>query len=91
VLDPSIFWLWFAGSIFLLAGLFAVRKELTLSHGLDKLAVLGPVFVAAPLALFGAEHFVAARFIVQAVPAWMPWRMFWVYFVGAALLPQLPA
>src|SRR4029077_3567277 len=28
----------------------------------------------------------AARFIMLAVPSYMPWRLFWAYFVGLALL-----
>lgn len=79
-----IFWLWFAGLVFLAAGLLAVRKELATARGLDKLIALGPVFVAAPMAVFGAEHFVDARGIMQLVPAWMPAHLFWTYFVGCA-------
>ncbi|MGA8270827.1 MAG: DoxX family membrane protein [Candidatus Sulfotelmatobacter sp.] len=81
-----VFWLWFAGLTFLIAGLVAVRKELVTARGLDKLIALGPVFVGAPLAVFGAEHFVDARDIMQLVPAWMPAHLFWTYFVGCALL-----
>lgn len=81
-----VFWLWFAGLTFLIAGLVAVRKELVAARGLDKLIALGPVFVAAPLATFGAEHFVDARLIMQLVPVWMPARLFWTYFVGCALI-----
>lgn len=79
-----IFWLWFAGLTFLIAGLAAVRKELVRARGLDKLIALGPVFVGAPMAVFGAEHFVDARAIMQLVPAWMPAHLFWTYFVGSA-------
>jgi len=79
-----VFWLWFAGLTFLIAGLVAVRKELVTARGLDKLIALGPVFVAAPLAVFGAEHFVDARDIMQLVPVWMPVRLFWTYFVGCS-------
>jgi uncharacterized membrane protein len=38
------------------------------------------------LAVFGAEHLSAAKFIMLAVPSYMPWRLFWAYFVGFALL-----
>jgi uncharacterized membrane protein len=41
---------------------------------------------AIPLAIFGAEHFSGARFIMLAIPSYMPWRLFWAYFVGVALL-----
>ncbi len=81
-----IFWLWFAGLIALIGGLVTVRKELVAARGLDKLIALGLVFVAAPLAVFGAEHFVDARDIMQLVPVWVPWHLFWTYFVGCALL-----
>ena len=81
-----VFWPWFAGLTFLTAGLFVVRRELAAARGLDKLIVLGPVFFAFPLAVFAAEHFLTPRFLVQMVPAWMPVRLFWVYFVGTALI-----
>ena len=86
VFTHFVFWLWFAGLAFLIAGFVAVRKELVGARGLDKLIALGPVFAAAPLATFGAEHFVDARDIMQLVPVWMPAHLFWTYFVGCALL-----
>ena len=80
----SVFWLWFAGLIYLDIGFAVVRKELMAARGLEKLIALGPVFVAAPMAVFGAEHFVDARIIMTLVPAWMPAHLFWAYFVGCA-------
>lgn len=71
---------------FLVIGLFAFRRELSTARGLEKVIALGPVFVAAPLAAFGAEHLAGAQFIIQVVPTWMPGRLFWVYFVGLALV-----
>lgn len=79
-----VFWPWFLGVIFLAAGLIIVRTELLAARGLDKWIVLGPVFVAAPLAAFAGEHFVTAREFSQMVPVWLPARVFWVYFVGCA-------
>jgi len=69
---------------FLVFGLISVRKQL--SFKLDGWPVLGRVFVPASLALFGTGHLVGARFLVELVPAWMPGRLFWVYFAGFALL-----
>jgi uncharacterized membrane protein len=86
VFTHFVFWLWFAGLTFLIAGLVVVRKELITASGLDKLIALGSVFVAAPLATFGAEHFVDARDIMRLVPVWMPAHLFWTYFVGCALI-----
>ena len=62
------------------------RRELTSARGLDKLVVLGPVFMAAGIAVFGGEHLVRPRVLMQIVPVWMPARLFWSYFVGFALL-----
>jgi uncharacterized membrane protein len=86
-----VFWPWLVGLVFLAGGLAAIRKELVAARGPDRRIEdrwieLGPVFVAAPLAVFGTEHFVAARAMEQMVPAWMPARLFWAYFVGCALI-----
>ncbi|HVT94287.1 MAG TPA: hypothetical protein VHD76_15685 [Bryobacteraceae bacterium] len=80
---PFIFFPWLSGLVFLILGLFAARKRLSLREG--SLASLGRVFVAAPLAVFGAEHIAGAQFVMQIVPPWMPGRLFWTYFVGCAL------
>ena len=81
-----LFWPWFTGLIFLIIGLFAVRGNIARAAGIDKLVVLGPIFFASPLAVFGAEHLAGARFLMQLVPGWMPGRLFWAYFVGVALI-----
>jgi uncharacterized membrane protein len=86
VLSRSIFWLWFAGLLILIAGILVRRKKLSTARGLDKLIALGPVFVASAIAVFGAEHLVSPRTLMQVVPVWMPARLFWAYFVGFALL-----
>jgi uncharacterized membrane protein len=86
VVSSFVLWPCIAGSAFLIAGPVSVRKELADAPGLDKLIALGPVFVAAPLAVFAAEHLVGARFIVQVIPPWIPAPLLFTYFVGVALL-----
>ena len=44
------------------------------------------VSFAVPLAMFGALHLFGPQFVRGLVPAYMPGRMFWVYFVGFALI-----
>ncbi len=56
------------------------------SFGVEKVLVLGPVFEATALAIFAAEHFLAARDLMGIVPRWLPGPLFWTYFVGAAWL-----
>lgn len=86
VISPIEFWPPFAGVVFLVAGLVTFRQELTASRGFDRLIGLAAVLYAAPLAVFGAEHLVIPQDIMQGVPVWMPWRLFWAYFVGIALI-----
>lgn len=83
---PAIFAMWSAGLFILAAGILYRRRELAAAPGLDKLLVLAPVFYAAPLAVFGAEHLGFASAIKQGVPAWMPAHLFWTYLVGCALI-----
>ena len=82
---PYIVWPWVSGLVALAVGLFVARRELAAGRGLDKLVVLGPLFVAAPLAAFGAEHLTISQFVMGAVPEWMPARLFVTYFVGVSL------
>jgi uncharacterized membrane protein len=75
-----------AGSAVLVAGLFLVRPRFVAASGAGRVLVLGPVFEAVALAIFAAEHFLAARDLSGIVPRWIPGPLFWTYFVGAALL-----
>jgi uncharacterized membrane protein len=86
VFSAAVFWPWVAGLSFLIAGLVTYRRDFIAEQGLDRLIALGPVLFAAPLAAFGAEHLTLARGIAQIVPSWVPWHLFWAYFVGIALL-----
>ncbi|SPF44650.1 DoxX [Candidatus Sulfotelmatobacter kueseliae] len=75
-----------AGVVLLLIGLLATTRDFTEARGLDKIVALANLCFAMPLAVFGAEHFAAAKGIMQLVPKFMPWPLFWTYFVGFALL-----
>ncbi len=83
--QPYVLWPAVVGTAFLLAGLLGARRAWSAAAGLDRLIAFFPVFIAAPLATFGGEHMVLARQISEGVPAWMPARLFWAYFVGVAL------
>ena len=73
-----------AGVVALVAGLLLVRPRFRAASGADKALVLGPVFEAGAMAVFGAEHLLAAQDIMGLVPRWLPGPLFWTYFVGAA-------
>ncbi len=75
-----------AGLALLLIGSFAAKNDVAKARGLDKIVALGNLCFATPLAVFGALHLFGPDFIIPIVPRYMPWRMFWVYFVGCALI-----
>jgi uncharacterized membrane protein YphA (DoxX/SURF4 family) len=96
-MHPAIFALFFefsrtaaamsgAGIVLFLIGAFATKNEIAQARGLDKVAALSNLCYAISLAVFGAEHLSGAQFIQNLVPAYMPWRLFWAYFVGFALI-----
>ena len=75
-----------AGIVVFLIGMVAAKSRIAEAPGLEKILALTGVCVAVPLAVFGALHFFGPQFVKGLVPAYMPWRMFWVYGVGCALI-----
>ena len=75
-----------AGIILVVIGLWAANSDLAQARGLDKIVVLANLCFAAPLAVFGALHLSAAQGLSTMVPKYMPWHLFWAYFVGFALI-----
>ena len=67
-------------------GLYTVKKEFASMKGLDRIVALGPLFLAVPVAVFGAEHFTAPKIMAGMVPSWIPVHLFWALFVGACLI-----
>jgi len=41
---------------------------------------------AISLVVFGVQHLMYGRFVATLVPTWIPWHVFWAYFVGVAFL-----
>src|SRR5271155_1600247 len=75
-----------AGILLFPIALWAVKTDIKHARGPDKIVVLSNLCFAVPLAVFGAEHLSGAKFIMLGIPSYMPWRLFWAYFVGFALL-----
>jgi putative oxidoreductase len=44
----------------------------------------GSILYALAVFAFGVEHFIYATPTARLIPAWIPWHLFWVYFVGVA-------
>lgn len=87
MLPATNFWMCFAGLVYLVAGVFIHRNEISAARGWDKLITLGGVFLAVSLAVFAPEHFHGGPSYIQSMaPSWMPAHWFWPYFIGCALL-----
>ena len=84
--SPPVVAMCAAGIIIPVIAAWAARSDVARARGVDKIVVLANLCFAAPLAVFGAEHFGLAQAIAQAVPKFMPWHLFWTYFVGIALI-----
>lgn len=85
-IPAEVFWPYFAGASISLAGAVAVKGEVLLAKGTDKIVSMGRLFYAVPMAVFGAQHFTEAKFIEKMIPAWLPGPWFWTYFIGTALI-----
>jgi uncharacterized membrane protein len=75
-----------AGLLVIAAGIVARHRALTGPSLPERAIGLGRVFVAAPLATFGALHMSAAHGLSSMVPKYLPVPLFWVYLVGLALI-----
>jgi uncharacterized membrane protein len=85
-ISGDVFWPYFAGAVVSAFGLPPVLKDVARGHGFDRIPPFGRLFLALPMAVFGAQHFTAAIFVARLVPSWIPWHLFWTYFVGVALI-----
>jgi uncharacterized membrane protein len=77
-----------AGVALFLIGIWAAKNDIVQARGMntDKIVALANLCFAVPLAVFGALHLFGPQFVKDLVPRYMPGRMFWVYFVGCALI-----
>lgn len=86
---PSeVVWAYLAGGVVFAIGLAVIflHGDWQKARGLDKLVLFGPVFYAAPVAVFGTEHFTETAAVASLIPSWIPFHLFWAYFVGVCLV-----
>ena len=76
----------FCSGTFVIAGCYSETNEKPFYLFLGKLIALGPILFSIPIISFGIFHFLYAKDVADYVPAWVPARLFWAYFCGAALI-----
>lgn len=84
----QVIWSYAVGGIVVAIGLVVIflRGYWRKAQGFDRLILFGPLFYAAAIAAFGTEHFTVAKGIASLVPVWIPWHLFWVYFLGICFI-----
>jgi len=87
-LPIQVIWCYLVGGSIFAIGLATVflRGDWQKARGLDKLVIFGPVLYASPLAAFGSEHFTLTAEIASIIPRFVPWHLFWTYFIGACFI-----
>jgi uncharacterized membrane protein len=71
---------------FVIAGSFSKTNEKRLFGFLSKLVPFGAILFSVTIFSFGVDHFLYARDVVDYVPSWIPFHLFWIYLAGIALL-----
>ncbi len=85
-ISRTVAFMYAASIVLLVIGVLAARNDLVNSRGLEKVVALTNLFFALPLAVFSMQHFFDAEGISRLVPKFVPWPLFWTYFVGLGLL-----
>jgi uncharacterized membrane protein YphA (DoxX/SURF4 family) len=80
-------WTASAEDLALCSGAFIIAGDAqnpTAPSGKSALARNGRILFAISLIVFAVQHFLYADFIATLVPAWIPFKLFWAYFIGVA-------
>jgi len=72
------------GGALVLAG--ALASEGSRAQFTPMTTLIGQYLFALPLFIFGAQHFLYGAFVATLIPAWIPWHVFWAYFIGATFV-----
>lgn len=75
-----------ASGAFIIAGCFFEKGEVAPIRFLGKLIPLATICFAIIMISFGILHFQHTAGVAAYIPSWIPFRIFWAYFGGAALI-----
>ena len=71
---------------FIIAGCFSEKNETSLTRFSTKLIRFGAILFSITIISFGIIHFQYAKDVAEYIPSWIPYRLFWAYVAGAALI-----
>ena len=88
VIPSDVMWSYTVFALVCVAGVATLflRGDWQKARGIDKLLLFGPIFYAAPLGGFGAEHFTQSAGVASIIPKFIPFHMFWALFIGACFI-----
>ena len=77
-----------AAAAFVLAGTYTSHSAKSSAwHTVTEIAIKSARFVFVfTLIIFGWQHFEYAAYLATLVPAWLPFRLAWIYFTGAGFI-----
>jgi len=75
-----------SGAAWVLAGGRAENRPGFPARDMERMGRLGRVLFAAPMVVFGVQHFLYPAFLATLIPSWIPWHSFWEDVVGAAFV-----
>jgi uncharacterized membrane protein len=76
----------------LVAGAFVIascslgQDEKPFIGAFARLIPLGRILFSLTMICFGIDHFLYAKEVIDYVPAWVPWHLFWIYLGGVGLI-----
>lgn len=71
---------------FVVASCFSGENENAITRFLGRAAPYGAIVFAITIISFAIDHFLYADAASEYIPTWVPYRLFWIYFCGVALL-----
>jgi uncharacterized membrane protein YphA (DoxX/SURF4 family) len=75
-----------AGGAFIIAGCFSGENESNFIIFLTKLIPSGAILFSLTIICFGISHFLYPKDVADYMPTWIPFKIFWTYFTGTALI-----
>jgi len=75
-----------SGGAFAIAHNASEPKSSGLDHKLSRVTVIGRYLFAIMLFAFGIDHFLYVDLVKSLVPQWIPYKYFWTYVTGIALI-----